>query len=99
MKIFVSSIIILLVTFLQNSFSQSPWEMNSGVTSQLNSSSNSKTVYYNHWAGWACGVNGTVVRRISTSNLWSNVSGNGIPTNVNLINICEIGRASCRERV
>jgi hypothetical protein len=34
-------------------------EMNSGVTTQLNSSSNSKTIY-NHRNGWACGVNGTL---------------------------------------
>ncbi len=87
MRIFVSSIILLILQ-LHTAFPQ--WEMNSGVTTQLNSSSNSKTVYYNHWAGWACGVNGTVVRRISTSYLWSNVSGNGIPTNVNLINICGV---------
>ena len=87
MRTFVSSIILLAI-LLQTAYPQ--WEMNSGVTTQLNSSSNSKTVYYNHWAGWACGVNGTVVRRMGLSYLWSNLSGNGIPTNVNLINICGV---------
>jgi hypothetical protein len=59
-------------------------EMNSGVNTELTSSSN---CIWTFGHGWACGVNGTVIRT-SAYNNWINVSGNGIPANVTLDNIC-----------
>jgi hypothetical protein len=92
MRVFVSSIILLAV-ILQHSYpqyqSEGPLfvsELNSGVTTQLNSSSNSKIGVYNQ--GWACGVNGVVIKSTTSSGQWLNVSGNGIPSNVSLDNIC-----------
>ena len=84
MKIFVSSIILLAL--LQNTYSQMITELNSGVTTELNSSSNTKIDLFNY--GWACGVNGVVIKSTTSSGQWINVSGNGIPANVTLDNIC-----------
>ncbi len=86
MKILVSSIIITL--FLQTTYSQFATEMNSGITTELNSSSNGKIIGYYNWQGWACGVNGVVIKSTTSSGQWLNVSGNGIPSNVTLYNIC-----------
>jgi photosystem II stability/assembly factor-like uncharacterized protein len=88
MKLFVSSL-ILLCLFLQTAQAQSPAEMNSGVTTELTSSSNGMLPYW-HGQGWACGINGTVIRSVHTQSQWRNVSGNGIPSNVALDNICGI---------
>ena len=62
-------------------------ELNSGVTTQLNSSSNCR-IGFSSWYGWACGVNGVVIKGSTGSGAWINVSGNGIPSNVTLYNIC-----------
>ena len=86
MKFFVSSL-ILLYLLLQTAHAQSPWEMNSGITTELTSSSNCIIPYW-YGQGWACGINGTVVRSTRTTNQWLNVSGNGISSNVTLDNIC-----------
>jgi hypothetical protein len=86
MKLFISSFIMMCL-FLQNSYSQSPMELNSGITTELTSSSNGASPYW-YGQGWACGVNGTVIRSTETLGQWLNVSGNGIPTNVTLDNIC-----------
>jgi hypothetical protein len=61
--------------------------MNSGITTELTSSSNCIIPYW-YGQGWACGINGTVVRSTRTTNQWLNVSGNGISSNVTLDNIC-----------
>jgi photosystem II stability/assembly factor-like uncharacterized protein len=68
---------------LQNVQSQIFWnEVPSGVTVPLNSVSNIDGVN-----AWACGNNGTVIKTTSSGYNWINVSGNGLPTNVNLGNI------------
>lgn len=77
------SFITILFLSAQNVF---PWsELNSGVTTPLTSVSaiykNSKHVV------WVCGNNGTVLKSINSGNDFSNVSGNGIPSNVQLVNI------------
>ena len=79
MKSFVSCL-ILLILLSQTSYPQ--FELNSGVTTELTSSSNGR-IYIWYFQGWACGINGTVIRStINTSSQWINVSGNGIPPNV-----------------
>jgi hypothetical protein len=85
MKLLVYTFIILSL-FLQNTFSQEPAEVNSGVTTELTSSSNGRMGWY--YQGWACGINGTVIRSVHTVSQWRNVSGNEIPSNVALDNIC-----------
>ncbi len=60
-------------------------ELNSGVSVQLNSSTNCKPYYYS-WLGWACGNSGTIIKG-SAYGQWKNLTGNGVPTNVNLNNI------------
>jgi hypothetical protein len=67
------------------------FECNSGITTELTSASNSMLT--NGWMGWACGINGVVVK--SSVNppyaaLWTNLTGHGIPTSVNLNNICAV---------
>ena len=87
MKSFVSCL-ILLILLSQTSYPQ--FELNSGVTTELTSSSNGR-IYNWYFQGWACGINGTVIRStINTSSQWINVSGNGIPPNVELNNICGV---------
>jgi photosystem II stability/assembly factor-like uncharacterized protein len=63
--------------------------MNSGVTTELTSSSNGRIGEW-YWQGWACGVNGTIIKSIGSSSVWRNVSGNGVPSNVLLDNICGV---------
>jgi photosystem II stability/assembly factor-like uncharacterized protein len=88
MKLFVSSL-ILFILLSQTSYPQ--FELNSGVTTELTSSSNSRIQpYCVYWQGWACGVNGTVIRSSNIQGQWLNVSGNGIPDTVCLDNICGI---------
>ncbi|MGA2669788.1 MAG: hypothetical protein ABSF32_12895, partial [Ignavibacteria bacterium] len=84
--------IIYIFIFLALSFQiHSQWimELNSGVTTQLNSSSNCITGS-GGWNGWACGNNGVVIRGSTGSGAWINVSGNGLPSNVNFTNICSV---------
>ena len=84
MKIlFTSSAILFFV--INISLSQQYWiEQNSGVTVQLTSVSKPQS-FTN--AGWICGYSGTVLRTTNWGQVWENVSGNGIPNTVSLINI------------
>jgi photosystem II stability/assembly factor-like uncharacterized protein len=71
------------------SYSQ-PWqEQVSGVTSQLTSIS-----VIDNLNGWICGYNGVVLRTTNTGTNWLNVSGNGIPATIQLINIFGISQSS-----
>jgi hypothetical protein len=85
MKTFAFSIILLAIL---SKYTCSQFEeLNSGVTSELTSSSN--CLSGNHYfQGWACGVNGVVIRSTGASSIWLNLSGHGIPTDVSLDNIC-----------
>lgn len=83
---------IIFILFFSVLHVYSQGELNSGVTVQLNASSNSETSPSLYWGGWACGVNGTIVKGIAIvpgffSN-WRNLTGHGVPTNINLTNIC-----------
>lgn len=78
-KLFLT-LIILLVT---NINSQVFWnECNSGVTAALRSVSNVDANIT-----WVCGANGTVIKTTNGGYNWTNHTGNGIPSNVLLINI------------
>ncbi len=61
-------------------------EQVSGVTVNLTSASICQFNYSNGVV-WVCGNNGTVLRTSNSGTNWLNVSGNGIPSNNNLINI------------
>ncbi len=77
--------IFIVIIFYFNSFAQpSPWsEQFSGVSTTLTS------VWCNDVnVGWICGYSGTVLRTTNRGINWINLTGNGIPTNVQLINIC-----------
>src|SRR3972149_8563459 len=63
-------------------YSQSWTEQVSNVTVQLTSVS---AVDFNN--AWICGYSGTVLRTTNQGSNWLNVSGNGIPSNVLLVNI------------
>ena len=64
-------------------FAQTFWnEVNSGVTVTLRSVSN-----VDSYVAWVCGANGTVIKTVNGGYNWTNHSGNGIPTNILLINI------------
>ena len=77
---------VLLIFKCIDSQAQVFWnEVNSGVTVSLNSVSD-----VNATIAWACGQNGTVIRTSNSGYNWLNVSGNGIPDTVNLINIFAI---------
>ena len=76
----------VFIFFAQCLISQTSWiEQNSGVTVPLNS------VCTSYWsqAAWICGNNGTVLRTTNSGTNWINVSGNGIPSNVNLNTISD----------
>ena len=64
-------------------------EGNTGVTTQLNSSSNTHPGNFN-WQGWACGNNGVIIKSVAgyPAQQWVNYTGHGVPTNINLNNIC-----------
>jgi hypothetical protein len=84
--------IIYIIIFLMLSYqiySQMYMELNSGVTTQLNSSSNCKPGSVGP-GGWACGMNGVVIKSSTGSGGWINVSGNGLPSNINFTNICAV---------
>ncbi|MEO6694316.1 MAG: T9SS type A sorting domain-containing protein [Ignavibacteria bacterium] len=61
-------------------------EQNSGTTQTLTSvhSSHSQNV-------WVCGYGGTVLRSTNRGANWINLTGNGIPTNIQLVNIVTYG--------
>jgi photosystem II stability/assembly factor-like uncharacterized protein len=77
-------IIFLFMLFIFSfvTFSQ-PWqEQTSGVTQQLTSVSSIDGVN-----NWVCGYNATVLRTSNSGNTWVNVSGNGIPPTMQLVNV------------
>ncbi|HMT12198.1 MAG TPA: hypothetical protein PKA39_11330, partial [Ignavibacteria bacterium] len=56
--------------------------MTTGVTTPLTSVSN-----YDNMNAWMCGDNGVVLRSTNNGYNLSNVSGNGLPSNISLVNI------------
>jgi hypothetical protein len=78
-------IVFLFLLLPCRSFAQYFTEQNSGVTVQLTSASAS--LYNTSTVGWICGYSGTVLKTTSWGFSWVNVSNNGIPNNVNLVNI------------
>lgn len=83
-------IILSILFFIDSSvLSQVYLEQNSNVTASLTSA---HTTNYGGTA-WVCGYNGTVIRTSNGGTNWINVTGNGIPTNVNLINIYGINNS------
>lgn len=85
-KVFII-VILISFSFEYDLYSQLyEWtEQNSGVTSQLTS-----VWGVTRDAAWICGYNGTVLRTTNRGMNWLNVSGNGIPSNISLVNICGI---------
>ena len=76
-------LIIFILSFPSVLCAQYFWtEQTSGVTVSLNSASNIDANY-----AWICGANGTVIKTNNAGYTWLNVSGNGIPSNINLVNI------------
>lgn len=57
-------------------------EVTTGVTVTLRSVSNIDAVN-----AWVCGDNGTVLKTTNNGYNWQNVSGGGLPANINLVNI------------
>jgi hypothetical protein len=88
-KIIIYLLIIVLV-FLNHKVYSQGFELNSGVTVQLNSSSPCMINPYPYANAWACGINGTVIKSANYPNNWLNVSGNGLPNNINMTNICGV---------
>lgn len=82
----ILTILFSIISFC-NSFSQTQWwaEQNSGVSATLTSVS---VPQYN--SVWVCGYSGTVLRTTNNGTNWISVGANGIPSNVQLINICAI---------
>jgi hypothetical protein len=81
----MKKILILIFSISTTLFAQSGWvEQNSGVTVQLTSVSGNLSGIMTFWI---CGYNGTVLRTTNNGTIWQNVSGNGIPNNVPLVNI------------
>ena len=79
------TIFFIFIFSFNSLFCQTQWwaEQNSGVTTTLTSVSVSGGV-------WACGYSGVVLRTTNGGTNWINVSGGGIPNNVQLINILGI---------
>ncbi|MGA2669750.1 MAG: hypothetical protein ABSF32_12685 [Ignavibacteria bacterium] len=85
MKITFYCLLLPCILTLNISFSQNQYvEQQSGVTVSLNSVyAISKGQY-----AYICGSNGTVLKTDNSGAEWVNVSGNGIPSNIELVNIC-----------
>lgn len=86
----MKKLILIIALVLISSISSAQFgvwtEQNSGVTvtlTSLDALSGSGPVGY----VWACGYSGTVLFSSNLGVTWQNVSGNGIPSNVQLINI------------
>jgi photosystem II stability/assembly factor-like uncharacterized protein len=76
-------LIQVAILFLALTDVYSQWyQQNSNTTNQLNSVSPMEF----HRA-WICGNNGTVLKTTDGGSNWTNESGNGIPTSLNLVNI------------
>ncbi len=79
--------ILLIIIACIDIYSQWGWtELNTGVTAQLTSASSLGPGYQNSYV-WACGYNGIVIRSTNSGQNWQNVSGNGLPNNISLVNI------------
>ncbi len=78
------SLVFLISLILLSSISiYTQWiELNTGVTSRLNSISSIKQI-----TTWACGINGIVIKSFNSGNTWQNGNLNGIPPNVDLNHI------------
>jgi len=84
-KLYLLFQLLITIALLQNAnvlFAQTWYEQVSGVTVSLNSASD-----IDFFNGWICGDSGTVLKSINAGNNWINFRGNGIPTNVSLVNI------------
>jgi len=83
MKIVISFVVLF---FLTVSLTFSQWsEQTSGVTANLKSVS-----CVDQSNVWVCGYLGTILRTTNGGLNWQNKTGNGVPTNVSLINVCGI---------
>jgi hypothetical protein len=86
-KIFI---VILLILISKSAYCQ--WgefkEQNSGVSTELNSSACQYGSLGQTLTNWVCGNNGVVLRSKSNDSVWISTGQNGIPSNVNLVNIC-----------
>ncbi len=87
MKKIIPFFFILLLPAI--SYSQIWTEQVSNVTVQLTSVSSSDGN-----SAWICGYSGTVLRTTNSGLNWQNVSGNGIPSTVQLVNIFGIDASS-----
>jgi len=87
MKKFIKYFIILIL-FINSGvlYPQLYVEQNSGVTSPLLSVSVNQSISY-YGNAWICGYNGVVLITTNAGINWINVSGNGIPSSVDLVNI------------
>ncbi|HWA06206.1 MAG TPA: hypothetical protein VG961_06635, partial [Ignavibacteria bacterium] len=84
---------IAICFILPGILSQPLWmynELTSGVTTNLTSAS-SNSLNFNNAQVWVCGNNGVILKSTNTGLNWANLTGNGIPVNVNLNCICYIG--------
>lgn len=81
----MKKLIFLFLVFIFSTdciFSQ-PWTLqNSGITKKLNSVSATSTSY-----AWICGENGTILKTTNQGDNWINLTGNGVPSALNLLNI------------
>lgn len=81
--------VICFIFISSHSYSQIWTEQVSGVTTDLKSVS-----VVDGLTAWICGYSGVVLRTTNSGVNWVNVSGNGIPNNVQLINIFGINQNS-----
>ncbi len=87
-KILIILFPVFILISVNINYSQNYVEQNSGVTTALTSVSVNQTQYSYYGNAWICGNNGVVLKTINSGGAnWINVSGNGIPSNVDLVNI------------
>lgn len=83
-----NKLLLIIIVFIRVNIiysQQTTWtELNSGVTTTLTS----VWCYQPPSCVWVCGYSGTVLKSTNLGINWVNLTGNGIPTNVQLINIC-----------
>ena len=83
-------ILILTIATGSNIYAQIFWdEIPTGITAPLSSVSNIDEIN-----AWACGNSGTVIKTSNRGYNWVNLTGNGIPANVTLVNIFGISAVS-----
>ena len=82
----MKSYLIILLFTLNFQVNSQLFECSTGITTELLSASNSMPGYY-YQKGWACGVNGVIIKGSGYGNQWVNLTGHGVPTNINLYNI------------